>query len=67
MFVIFEGRSFDWEPMGYVESEEEAKVICEEHNKECMGHVWSESLAWYYLEVKSMTKDKIKDELSLYR
>ena len=54
MFVIFEGRYFDWEPMGYVETEKEAKDICEEHNE----HIWHNSrFEWYYLEVKPMGKE----------
>ena len=63
MFVIFESHSMDWQPVGYVETEEEAKIICEKHNE----HIWSSSFEWYYLQVNPVDKERIDDVYYCYR
>lgn len=60
MFVIFEGRYSDWEPMGYVNTEEEAQSVCAKHNVEFFGGQYGDKYCyneWYYLEVKPFNTD----------
>lgn len=69
MFVIFEGRYSDWEPKGYVDSEEVAQSICAEHNVEFWGGITGDkycSNEWYYLEVKPFNTDEYDTDTPTY-
>lgn len=69
MFVIFEGRYSDWEPMGYVDSEEVAHSICAEHNVHFFGGDTGDkycSNEWYYLEVKPFNTEGYRIDTPTY-
>lgn len=62
IYVLMTGEYSDTEIQGFVDSEEEAKKICDYHNATSCLHYWRE---WHYWEVERI-KENVPDVKSVY-